>query len=639
MVFCFLFTLSSAFQFLSSPSTRVSTFCKLGYRRNHWQERQGPSVPLSQPRYEFENIQQYYRRSSTDRGAWLVKNKKILSILSSILLLPRRASAVTFRSSKALIRPIVVSVFVYVVLTSLIHSRQVKKRQAIDATSEWSRYAQQPAARGRAVVMICLNLLPYWIRQSFARGTKKAELRSRSGVIFADSLLKLGPLYIKLGQILSCRENLLPTEWANAMERLQDKVPAKSGQDALDLAFSAFGSAESFYSIISDIDTKPLAAASLGQVHRATLRNNNETVAIKLQRPYLREIYDQDLILLIKIARAVDKFSGSWGNVGGVSQSWTEIFDDAKNILYREIDYRDEAENCFRFNADFGLGKGGMAVEAVAKSLDGNNLPSAASWLRTPYVHKEISSERALVMEYVPSIKITDKTKLDLCNVSMESREYLADCLARTYLRSFCVNRFFSTDPHPGNLGVEIMEDGKPRLVMYDFGQACALQPDQASGILEVIEAIVDYDADRCVEAFQKMKVLKDGADFKLIRSKVQDNFDTGKVSVKQRKLRKAGYAVKERIAPDTSDNDDKKVKDSEIIEFFQLPAEYAFVARALSQMDGVGKSLDPEFDFISSAAPFIVEIKGSGVYIKDEWGKWVQKIEKNILDWQKRVF
>jgi predicted unusual protein kinase regulating ubiquinone biosynthesis (AarF/ABC1/UbiB family) len=401
------------------------------------------------------------------------------------------------------------------------------------------------------------------------------------------------------------------------------------------------------------------------------LRQNNKVVAVKLQRPRLREIYNQDLALLTKIAKTVDAIGGQRSQVGGVSQSWTTIFDDAKNILYREIDYRDEADNCVRFNTDFGLS---MSTDddngsstypknkatTTAKSLDGEPLPSAASWLKAPHVYRELSSEQALVMEYVPSIKITDTVKLDAANVTAADREYLADSLARAYLRCFCVHRFFSTDPHPGNLGVELLSSPlssknqvvttasgpNVRLVMYDFGQACELKEEQSEGILDVIEAIIDMDSDRCVDAFAKMGVLKEGANLLKVRAKVQDNFETGKVVVKRKKMKKAGYKFKNDNAapaivekgasrPSSATPKEEKVKDSEVMGFFTLPAEYAFVARALSQMDGVGKSLDPDFDFISSAAPYIVEVKGTGTYIKDEWSKWVRKVEKKVLDWQ----
>lgn len=425
----------------------------------------------------------------------------------------------------------------------------------------------------------------------------------------------------------------------------------------MQLAYEAMGSKEEFDKVFVEFDSEPLAAASLGQVHKAVLREDvrlpesrdstGGVVAVKVQRAKLRQIYDQDLVVMNKIAAAMDKMGGAKANVGGVSQSWVEIFNDAEEILYREIDYRDEATNARRFSNDFGLDIGGKALaqsasalisddeRKIATSKDGKRLPSAAEWLRTPYVYTDLSTEKVLVMEFVPSIKITNKAKLNAANVTWEEREYLSDQLARSYLRQFCCNLFFSTDPHPGNLGVEILRDnvngggssrGRVRLVFYDFGQAASLNVNQADGILDIMEAIIDMNVEKSVEAFQTMGVLKEDADLDKVRSKVSDNYRTGKIKANQKKLKRQGYrSSREREGKPadsintTSTTKSTSGKDSEVMKFFTLPAEYAFVARALSQMDGVGKTLDPDFDFVSSAAPYIVEIKGATNYLKDE--------------------
>ena len=471
--------------------------------------------------------------------------------------------------------------------------------------------------------------------------TKAHELRKKGGQLFADGLLRLGPLYIKIGQILSCRENLFSDEWITAMEKLQDKVPAKSGKEAWELLYDACpGGKSGFHKTFTDFDDVPLAAASLGQVHRARLRGSGERIAIKIQRSRLRDIYDKDLALMKKIASVADKM-GKSGQVGGIEQSWLGIFNDAEEILYREIDYNAEAENAKRFATDFGIGLGGEPIESTSKDVDGKTLPSAAEWLRTPYTFCELSSEKFLVMEYVPSIKVNDYAKLTEVGVTIEDREYLAESLAHSYLRQFCTNKFFSTDPHPGNLGVEVFDDRAPRMVFYDFGQACYLSDDQAGGILEVIESIIDSDAKKSVAAFSRMGVLKDTANLEMVEAKCQQNYDTGKLLVKKRKKRKSSRYTKnvqqrshldeleERIeargreedkpANATTTTTEVDVKDAEVLESFTLQSEYAFVARALSQMDGVGKGLDPEFDFISASAPYIVEIKGVEKYLMDE--------------------
>eukprot|EP00980_Cylindrotheca_fusiformis_P011102 scaffold2553_cov138-Cylindrotheca_fusiformis.AAC.10 len=414
---------------------------------------------------------------------------------------------------------------------------------------------------------------------------------------------------------------------------LQDKVPARTGNEAMQLAYATLeGGKAEFERIFTDFESTPLAAASLGQVHRAKLRTTGDVVAVKVQRPYLRQIYDQDLEFLSKIARTFDKIPGSRKNVGGVSSSWTKIIEDAEKILYREIDYREEAKNGVRFSEDFGLTLGGKSAPISGiKSKDGEDLPSAADWIRAPYVFDDVSNEKLLVMEFVPSIKVTDTKKLDSAGVTAMDKIDLADALARAYLRQLCCNRFFSTDPHAGNLGVEIRENGKPRLVMYDFGQAASLSQDQSDGILEIIEAIIDMDVERSIKAFIQMGVLVDDADLDKVRSKVAENYRTGKVKANRKKMVGRGYQFRNETTSQPSpgagiNGTDVESKDSEVMSFFTLPAEYAFVARALSQMDGVGKTLDPDFDFISNSAPYIVEIKGANKYLKDEVAKWFQK-------------
>ena len=389
---------------------------------------------------------------------WLICTTSIL-VISSSLILPRWSVGRTILNDLSTtiktipfkkLTKLVISIWITISILSTI---QTNRRQAQDATSEWSRYAEKPGARGRAIVWLliqqaCYILVARILKNIFKATTTSTTIRQKAGKNFSNGLLKLGPLYIKLGQIVSCRKGLLGPEWIDAMADLQDRVPARTGQDALDLAYATLeGGKDEFDTLFVDFDSTPLAAASLGQVHRAKLRSNGDEVAVKVQRPYLRKIYDQDFVLLTTVAQWMDKLPGTSKNVGGVESSWTQIFIDAEDILYREIDYRDEAENAIRFANDFGLGLGGNATTPTALSRNNKTLPSAAEWLRTPYVYGNVSNERLLVMEFVPSIKITNRKKLDAANVTEEDRIELADNLARAYLIQFCCNRFFSTDP------------------------------------------------------------------------------------------------------------------------------------------------------------------------------------------------
>jgi len=528
---------------------------------------------------------------------------------------------------------------------SLWNWKAVKRRQASDPTSEWGRYARNPGARGRALMITLLRACLGYMKGSLLRNTVALE---QSGQQLTMGLLQLGPLYIKLGQIVSCRPESVPNEWLKALERLQDQVPAFTGEKARQLAYSAYGK-ELFESTFSDFDDTPIAAASLGQVHRAIVTKTGEQVAIKLQRPYLRDMYDQDFALLTKMAKTMDSMSARFkrrskenavGDVGGISQNWTAIFQDAEAIMYREIDYRDEANNVVRFCNDFGLGVNGTSTESTAKDKTGSPIASAAGWIRTPYCYRDLSTEKALVLEYVPSIKITNSAALDKAGVTDSDKEYLADCLGRSYLRQFCSNNFFSTDPHPGNLGVELRNtktglrpSERVRLVFYDFGQAATLQPSQGDGILDILEAIVDTDVDRSMESFQKMGVLKPDADLPAVRAKIADNYRTGKIKANKKGLYKKGIRPKTGINSLAETGSKAEIpKDSDVLKSFTLPAEYAFVGRALGQMDGVGKDLDPEFDFVTSAAPWIYEVKGAKSYVKEQTEKKVKSLFESIL-------
>lgn len=572
---------------------------------------------------------------------------------------PQRALAATSLATLREITPFrkLVKAAISIWLVSVaVSTYRTKQRQAKDATSEWGRFAQRPAARGRAISWLMTQQSFLVLCSKLVRNNKwRSQIRQVAGRQFAQRLLQLGPLYIKLGQIVSCRKNLLGDEWITNMERLQDAVPARTGQEALDLAYTTLpGGRQEFDQLFSNFDSTPLAAASLGQVHRATLRSNGDQVAVKVQRPFLKQIYDQDLELLLNVARNIDKLRDFMNKKkGGVSSySWTKIFQDAEAILYREIDYRAEAENGIRFARDFGLDKGGQPMTTTSKARNNQTLPSAADWIRAPHVYGDISSERLLVMEFVPSIKITDTVKLAQANVTDADKVDLADALARAYLRQFCCNFFFSTDPHPGNLGVEVFngKGGKPtpRLVFYDFGQAATVNQGQADGILDIIEAIIDMDVDRSIDAFLKMGVLvsTDPADLDKVRIKVADNYRTGKVKANRKKLKRGGYKFKDDVNNSTALKNtttanvtpSTKSEDLEVMSFFSLPAEYAFVARAITQMDGVGKGLDPDFDFISNSAPYIVEIKGADKYLKEEAIKSFMNFQKKVTAFQRSL-
>ncbi|CAE7304175.1 ABC1K7 [Symbiodinium natans] len=311
-------------------------------------------------------------------------------------------------------------------------------------------------------------------------------------------------------------------------------------------------------------ETENPEAASNLPVHRAKTKDGKE-LAIKIQRDKLKEMYDLDLAQFDKIAVMLDKYKIG---VEGASQVWVDMFEDAKVILYREIDYMAEAENTRRWTENF----------------------KKVKWVTSPEVVDEFTTSKVLALTFIAGTKISDLDKLEKQGFD---RTLLAKNLAQAYLLQFCKYGFFNTDPHPGNLAVDDQYPGG-RLIFYDFGQACELTDGQADGILQVIQSIVDFEAKDCVKAMDSLGCLKEGTDFKAVEGVVQKNFETGKVKSKRSKRKREL----------TEEEQNKKApKQSEVMKYFQLPPALAFVSRAITQMQGVGVMLDEDYEFIDFVA------------------------------------
>lgn len=454
----------------------------------------------------------------------------------------------------------------------------------------WASFAKRPNARFMSLMAGAARVGLIALRAKFTRDeAKKSAIHTKAGKRAVTELVRLGPTYVKLGQILSCREDLVRKEYIEELKTLQDEVPPFSGARALKIIESELGKPAS--ELFEEFDDKPMAAASLGQVHRARTKDGKE-LAIKIQRDKLKEMYDLDLAQFDKIAVMLDKYKIG---VEGASQVWVDMFEDAKVILYREIDYLAEAENTRRWTENF----------------------KEVKWVTSPEVVDEFTTSKVLALTFIAGTKISDLKKLESQGFD---RTLLAKNLAQAYLLQFCKFGFFNTDPHPGNLAVDDKYPGG-RLIFYDFGQACELTDGQADGILQVIQSIVDFEAKDCVKAMDSLGCLKEGTDFKAVEGVVQKNFETGKVKSKRSKRKREL----------TEEEQQKKApKQSEVMKYFQLPPALAFVSRAITQMQGVGVMLDEDYEFIDFVADKVPELqveRGAGIsYIAGQLFKnWVR--------------
>jgi predicted unusual protein kinase regulating ubiquinone biosynthesis (AarF/ABC1/UbiB family) len=371
--------------------------------------------------------------------------------------------------------------------------------------------------------------------------------------------LELGSAFIKVGQLLSARPDVLPAEVVEELASLQDRVPAFPFAVVESILEQDLGQRRLE---IIDLEVDPLGSASLAQVHRASLRSGRQVV-FKVQRPGLEQLFRLDLEVLQQVAAAVQRHP-RWGQ----GRDWIGIAKECRRVLLRELDFRLEAQHAARFRQQF---------------LDD---PS----IRIPAVVWELSSRRVLCLDFVPGIKITDRQAL--VNAGVEPAR-VAEKGAASYLQQLVRFGFFHADPHPGNLAVA--PDGA--LIYYDFGMMGQLSERLRSRLGRMVRAAATRDAASLVEELQEAGVIATGIDPGPVRRLVR-------------------LMLNEALTPPFSSNMIDKLSgdlyDLVYGQPFRLPAELIFVMRALSTFEGVGRSLDPGFSLMAIARPYLLPLMTS---------------------------
>ena len=389
---------------------------------------------------------------------------------------------------------------------------------------------------------------------------ERRSLRSRRRARWlTQRFLELGSAFIKLGQLLSARPDVLPAELVEELAQLQDRVPAFGFDVVQALLEQELG--ERCAEII-DLAPVPLGSASLAQVHRASLRSGRQVV-LKVQRPGLERLFRLDLEVLQQVAAVVQRHP-RWGR----GRDWLGIAKECRRVLLRELDFRLEAEHAARFRQQF-LDDPGIRVPAVV-------------W--------ELSARRVLCLDYVPGIKITDRPSLLEAGVDPAA---VAEKGAASYLQQLVRFGFFHADPHPGNLAVA--PDGA--LIYYDFGMMGQLSARLRSRLGRMVRAAASRDAAMLVEELQAAGVLAAGVDPGPVRRLVR-------------------VMLNEALTPPFSANVLNKLSgDLYALVYgqpFRLPPELIFVMRALSTFEGVGRSLDPGFSLVAIARPYLLPLMTS---------------------------
>ena len=370
----------------------------------------------------------------------------------------------------------------------------------------------------------------------------------RRAEAFATSLKKMGPTYVKFGQLLSTRPDIVPLEYIRALEQLQDKVEPFSFADVERIVEEELGAKIS--KVFDVFESTPLAAASLGQVHRAALRDGRE-VAVKVQRPNVREQVRSDLQTLSEIAQTVEQHTdiGRKMNLAGA-------IDQARTSMLSELNYLQEARN----------------TEILRRNL------ASFPQIYIPTVIHDLSTTRILTTELVKGQKVSKLTPLRLIENNYAE---LADVITRAYLKQICVDGFWHSDPHPGNLFIREMDE-QPQIVLLDFGMVSRVSHEFQDEIIKLLLAI---SSNRGVEV----------ADTCVRISEPQERFDQQKFT---REISAIVAAVHDVAANEINTgqlifNVINIANNNEL----KAPPELAMLAKTLLHLDDITKRLDEDYD------------------------------------------
>jgi ubiquinone biosynthesis protein len=369
---------------------------------------------------------------------------------------------------------------------------------------------------------------------------------------------ELGPTYIKLGQILSTRPDLIPMDYIQELSKLQDDVPAFPFKKVCKVVESEFGRPPE--ELFDSLEEKPLASASIGQVHRAILKDG-EAVAVKFQRPGIRKIIEIDLEIMLHLATLAEHHIEELA-----LQRPVKIVDEFARMLEKEIDYKIEATSMERCARQF---------------LDDPDV-------YIPKVYREVTTSRVLTAEFVEGIKISDIDRLESAGLD---RKVIIARGADLVLKQVFEYGFFHADPHPGN----IFALPNNVICLIDFGMVGVVDRQTRDDFVDLLDSIVHQNEIQASEVLLKLTYWDEEPDRRLLEREVADFM--GRHLYKPLKEIELGKLLQQML---------------EVAGDFQLriPPDLFLMMKALSTVEGVGRMLDPDFDMIARATPFIAKVK-----------------------------
>ena len=369
---------------------------------------------------------------------------------------------------------------------------------------------------------------------------------------------ELGPTFIKLAQVLSARPDLIPPDLVAELARLQDKVPA-TGFAALKEIFCT-ELQKSPEEIFEHIEQTPLASASIAQVHRAVLKDGEE-VAVKIQRPGIRKVIEVDLEIMLHLATLMEHHIEEFSFHRPV-----KIVEEFTRTIEKELDFVLEAENMERFAAQFLMDE----------------------HIYVPKTFREFSSGRVLTMEFIQGVKVSEVDKLDAAGLD---RKIIVDRGAELLLRQIFENGFFHADPHPGNIFVL---PGNV-ICMLDYGMVGSIVLQTRERFVDLISAVVRRDSSRAVQVLLRLTEWEEEPDLRRFEREVDDFM--GRHLYRSLKNIQIGALLQELL---------------QIAAQYRLriPSDTFMMMKALAIIEGVARMLDPDFEMVAKAAPFVEKVR-----------------------------
>ncbi|XP_010525562.1 PREDICTED: uncharacterized protein LOC104803329 isoform X2 [Tarenaya hassleriana] len=414
-----------------------------------------------------------------------------------------------------------------------------------------------------AIISFHVVKLTFW--QLFVRDTRK-----RAGK-FRETLISLGPFYIKLGQALSTRPDILPSVYCQELAKLQDQIPPFPTHVAMRSIEEQLGAPVS--KLFADISPKPIAAASLGQVYKAHL-HSGQLVAVKVQRPGMSLSLTRDALLFHMIGGQLKRFAKARKDLlVAVNEMVRHMFD--------EIDYILEAKNAERFSTLYCCDSRSDKTHHLTGARNTFSTEKTDN-IKVPKIYWDFTRRAVLTMEWIDGIKLTDE--INLKRAYLDRRELIDQGLYCS-LRQLLEVGFFHADPHPGNL----VATDKGSLVYFDFGMMGDIPRHYRVGLIQILVHFVNRDSLSLANDFLSLGFIPEGVDIQAVSNALRASFgSSNRQSQDFQGVMEQLYDV--------------------MYEFnFSLPPDYALVIRALGSLEGTAKVLDPDFKVIESAYPFVV--------------------------------